>query len=352
MKRNSIVLVVLLMITFSSCGPGFKNNKPPQVTAVPGTDFVQQVATIVAESLTKTAGPATPAPIPVPSSLPAISTSQKIYLNPTLGIQFIYPDDWHLQEITESQPATVIVTSFDPANPPHKLEWNDQTVSMQLRLLPAGSVPQNLGAWLESAQQTAVAAQLSLFEEEHFLIANQPAARLTLVSGSGGIIHQILTIQAGRNYEINIKGNLDLGKSVLSTLRAYSSSGLKPSEGDTPAAGICLEPQDDQVAIVLGLDQSGLPLAGRCVVLLPTQRIKLINQSDGLLVIQFADYSIDLPVGTEILLDKPVGEYFAPGVHSLPKGPALWLQALEAMATPVATMSGPVMDNQNSSGDG
>ncbi|MGW8227217.1 MAG: hypothetical protein ACWGOY_15860, partial [Anaerolineales bacterium] len=202
------------------------------------------------------------------------------------------------------------------------------------RLQPAGSVPQNLDAWVESAKQAATAGHLSIFEEERFLIANQPAYRITLVSGSGGVIHQILTIQDGRNYEINIEGNLDLGKSALGTLHPFTSSGLKPAESETPAAGICMEPQDDQVAIELGLDQSGMPLAGRCIVLLPNQRIKLINQSDGLIAIQLADYHFDLPVGNEILLDNPVAEYLASGVHYLPMGPELWLKAAEPIATP------------------
>jgi hypothetical protein len=129
-----------------------------------------------------------------------------------------------------------------------------------------------------------------------------------------------------------------VGKSVLGTLQASSPSGLKPSEGDTPAAGICMEPQDQYVAIALGLDQSGMPLAGRCIVLLPSQRIKLINQSDQPIAIQFADYYFDLPVGNAILLDNPVGEYLASGVHYLPIGPALWLKAAE----PIATMPGPL----------
>jgi hypothetical protein len=338
MKRISIALVFLLIVTFSACATGIKYNLPPGGTVAPSADIDQQVATMVAETLTQTSVRATLTPMPVPPSLPVSSTSQKIYLDPIIGIQFSYPDTWYLQDFTESQSAAVIVTSFDPANPPHKLVWTNQTISMQFRLLTGGFVPQNLDSWVESAKQAATAGHLSIFEEERLLIANQPAARLTLVSGSGGIIHQILTILDGRNYEINIEGSLDVGKSVLGTLQASSPSGLKPSEGDTPAAGICMEPQDQYVAIALGLDQSGMPLAGRCIVLLPSQRIKLINQSDQPIAIQFADYYFDLPVGNAILLDNPVGEYLNSGVHYLPMGPALWLKAAE----PIATMPGPL----------
>ncbi|HSF81543.1 MAG TPA: hypothetical protein VLA49_09935 [Anaerolineales bacterium] len=331
MKRISFVLIALFLILLTACRQE--------------ADISGQVETIVAGALTQTAESAPVTPIPVPANKPVISSAQRIYSSSILGVQFSYPDNWYLQEFTDSLPATVSVTSFDPANPPHKLEWTERTISMQFRLLPADSVPPTLDAWVEAAKQTAVGTQLSIFEEELFSIANQPAVRLTLVSGSGGILHQVLTILDGRNYEINIEGNLDLGKSVLSSLQPYAPSGLKPAEGDTPAAGICLEPQGGQVAIVLGTDLSGMPLAGRCVTLNPMQRISLINQSGGPFAIQFANFYIDLPPGNEVLLDKPVGEYLAPGVHFLQMGPELWVK--DAEAAPVATMPGPLRNYEN-----
>jgi len=313
MHRQTLTLFLLFLIPLTACTP----------QAVPQQE---QVETIVAAMLTQTAASATLTPAPEPSAEPVVSVPHKIYSSAILGIKFSYPESWYLQESTPDQPASIIVTSFDPANPPHKLEWTDQTISMQFRLIPAGSVPEALDAWVESAKQTAVETQLSIFEEERFLIADQPAARLTLVSGSGGIIHQVLTILDGRNFEINIEGNLDLAKSVLSTLQTISSSGLKPADSDTPAAGICSESPGDQVVITLGTDSSGLPLAGRCVMVSPGQRIRLVNQSEGPYAVQFADFNIDLPRGSEMLLDKPVGEYLATGVHFLPLGPELWVK--------------------------
>jgi len=330
------------MITLTACALGTLSLLPKFKTPVSESNLHGQVATIGGGDLTQTIAPVITTPFPPPSDLSVLSTYQKIYQSTALGIQFDLPENWYLQEFTDAQIATVVVTSFDPANPPHKLEWTDQTISMQFRRLPAGSAPQNLDAWVESAKPSAVATHLTLFEEERFLIANQPAARLTLVSGSGGIIHQIMTILDGRHYEINIQGNLDLGKSALSTLHPISSGGLKPAESETPAAGICMEPQDEYVAIELGVDKSGMPLAGRCIVLLPTQRIKLINRSNEHIVTQFANYHIDLPVGAEILLDNPVDEYLAHGVHYLQMAPALWLKPAGEPATPVATMPSPL----------
>ncbi len=92
-------------------------------------------------------------------------------------------------------PVKVIVASFDPANPPHKLEWRSDTTSIEFHLQPAGIVPPTLDAWVENAKRTAVSNQLEISKEERFQIANQPAAIISLVSGSGGIIYQVLTIQ-------------------------------------------------------------------------------------------------------------------------------------------------------------
>ncbi|HET9905306.1 MAG TPA: hypothetical protein VFQ23_01655, partial [Anaerolineales bacterium] len=55
-----------------------------------------------------------------------------------------------------------------------------------------------------------------------------------------------------------------------------SSTGLKPPDSDTPAAGICGDAQSDPVSIVLGMGPDGIPLAPRCIIITPGQRIKLI----------------------------------------------------------------------------
>jgi len=121
------------------------------------------------------------------------------------------------------------------------------------------------------------------------------------------------------------------------------SGGLKPADSDTPASDICNEGQGDPVSIVLGKDPSGLLWAGRCIKLNPAQRIKLINQSNGPFNIFFGEYHIDLPVGSDILLDKPAGQYLAFGVHFLPMGPELWVK--EAIVT---TAPPPIVEYNNS----
>ncbi len=104
------------------------------------------------------------------------------------------------------------------------------------------------------------------------------------------------------------------------------AAGLKPADSDTPAAGICAEAASAVARIVLGAGPDGLPLAGRCWVLPPAVRIRLVNGSDAPLVFDFAHYRVDLAAGEEMLLDLPVGEFLAPGVHFLPNGPEIWLK--------------------------
>ena len=111
-----------------------------------------------------------------------------------------------------------------------------------------------------------------------------------------------------------------------------SSSGLKPPNSESPAAGICQEAQQgDLVSIVLGIGADGIPLAGRCMIITPSQRIKLINQSSGPFNLLFGEYQINLPVGSDLLLKKPAGQYLAPGIHSLPNGPELWVKETVAV---------------------
>ncbi|HZD56830.1 MAG TPA: hypothetical protein VE136_08920 [Anaerolineales bacterium] len=108
---------------------------------------------------------------------------------------------------------------------------------------------------------------------------------------------------------------------------AQLAATLKPADSDTPAAGICADSQYDPVSIVLGSGPDGMPLGGRCIAVNTTQRILLINQTGSQVNFQFAGFNIDLPVGGELLLDKPAGDYLATGVHHLAMGPEVWVQA-------------------------
>ena len=329
------LLVSVLVVFLASCAPGAQYTLSPDATLLPGTDIPQQMASYVANALTQTAFPASGTPIPGVATLPpGTSSVQRTYQNSSLGIQLSYPDNWYLQELASSadiwgivtQTPAISITSFDPASPPHKLEYTDQTVSLQIRFQPIGTRPVSFDNWVEFHRQAALANHLDIFAEERMVIAGQPADYLSYSSGSGGMTHQVLTILNLQEVEINIEGNFELAMAVLDTVQSLAYGRLKPPDSDTPAAGICNETQGDPVAVVLGVGPDGLPKAGRCLILNPAQRIKLINQTGALYGVAFAEFGINLPIGDETLLDKSVGKYLALGVHFLPMGPELWVK--------------------------
>jgi hypothetical protein len=140
-------------------------------------------------------------------------------LNCPLSFGLEVPQGWYVQENTPTGSESLVITSFDPASPPHKLEWDSQTVSIEIIPISPEFAPTSLDAWVENARQTAISSQLELFNEERFLLGQDtPAIRLTLVSGSGGVIDQVLTILNHHNLEILVQGNFELARSVLSSI--------------------------------------------------------------------------------------------------------------------------------------
>jgi hypothetical protein len=240
-------------------------------------------------------------------ALPATKTFQ----SPALGLSLEYPEAWYIQEGAPGEANGVLITSYDPASPPHKLEWDSQTVSIGIQLIAFEAAPPSLDAWVESARQAAVSTQLEVFKEERILIAQDiPAARLTLVSGSGGIIDQVLILIDGNHYEFIIQGNFDLAKLVLDTLHTMTL--LKPPDSDSPVSGICGRAEAEIVEIILTIEGPAMP---RCVQVTSEQRLKFTNNKDRMAQLNLGQYSLSLPPGGEILIDHPVGEYLAPGVH-------------------------------------
>ena len=355
MKRV-FCICFFLSFALASCAPGSNITLPPDMTLVPGTDIPQQVATYIANAFTQTAAPsATDTPYVAGSITPVGTeagsspgaTSLILYQSSTLGIQFSYPASWYRQEMPEA----VVVASFEPTNRPLESDWSYETTRMQFGFKVFVTPPGSFDEWIESARQTATVNQLAILEEERFAIANQPAHRLHLVSSSGNGVDQVLSILDGRYIEITMEGNYqnNLARAVLNSIQPYSSSGLKPVDYQFPAAGICSNAEGDPTNIILGTDGGGIPLAGRCLTVQPWQRIRLVNQANVPFAYKFGDFIFNLPIGGDLLLDKPVGQYLSAGVHTLPRGPELWLaESLPpSTVTPIPTMPGPFRNYSN-----
>lgn len=93
-----------------------------------------------------------------------------------------------------------------------------------------------------------------------------------------------------------------------------ATPGLKPSEGDTPAAGICLGPTSEAVVTIEFLD--GIP-DPRCSFLTPDQRIRFVNRLQDPVTLTIGRYSGTVAPNSSLLFDAPVGSYLAVGVHTV-----------------------------------
>jgi len=172
-----------------------------------------------------TATPTLPAAItPPPTLIPATPRPDlsvtSVFSSDALGLRFDYPSFWTLQTEPE-EPADILLTSFDPASPPHKLEWDENTVRISFREVPADESPETLAEYLQEWGGHADAAGLTIIGEEEFFIGKGlSAAHLVLVSGSGGKFEFVYFILAPHHIEVGVEGNFVLAKRVLDTVRS------------------------------------------------------------------------------------------------------------------------------------
>jgi len=93
---------------------------------------------------------------------------------------------------------------------------------------------------------------------------------------------------------------------------ATGSPSLKPADAPGPVAGACASPPaGDVVTITINAD---VP-SPRCSKILPAQRVRVANGTNGPVRVQLARFDVTLPPGSTETFDAPVGTYLAPGVH-------------------------------------
>ncbi len=97
---------------------------------------------------------------------------------------------------------------------------------------------------------------------------------------------------------------------------------LKAADSDAPASGICASSDGDIVEATLTADGPSMP---RCVKVTAAQRLKIINGTSAPVRIMLGHFDVEIPAGGQAVLDEPVGEYLAPGVHLMVNGPEVWL---------------------------
>jgi hypothetical protein len=106
------------------------------------------------------------------------------------------------------------------------------------------------------------------------------------------------------------------------------SSGLKPADSDTPAAGICASVPEAVVPI--NIVPGAMPDV-RCMQVRPDQRLEFTNTTGDEVRLKLGRFEVTIAPGLRALLDAECGGYLAPGAHfvTVSQGavPEIWLAA-------------------------
>jgi hypothetical protein len=86
---------------------------------------------------------------------------------------------------------------------------------------------------------------------------------------------------------------------------------LKPPDSDTPAAGVCPGPSNDEVTIEF---QPGIP-SPRCLKVLPGATLRIVNSTSEPVDFELGEFMGSLQPGDAATSGQPVGGFLAPGVH-------------------------------------
>ena len=93
-----------------------------------------------------------------------------------------------------------------------------------------------------------------------------------------------------------------------------------------PAAGICAEPEGDEVVVTL---EPGIA-DPRCLIVHPDQHLRIINRGGTEVTVSLGPFAAVLPAAGDATLGPAFGDYLMPGVHQLQVDPCcggeLWLK--------------------------
>jgi hypothetical protein len=114
--------------------------------------------------------------------------------------------------------------------------------------------------------------------------------------------------------------------STSKTIPTQTAFTLATPYAQQPAAGICASFEGEMVVVTLNIDVPD----PRCAKVNPDQKLTVINNTQAELGVSIGPYKNTLAPGGQYTIDKPFGEYLAPGVHQLTVtpccGPEIWLE--------------------------
>jgi cytoskeletal protein RodZ len=115
------------------------------------------------------------------------------------------------------------------------------------------------------------------------------------------------------------------------TTVAPPAGSLEPPDADVPAAGVCARADTSVVVVEVVLDPD-VP-SPRCTEVTADQRLVVRNATTEAVTVTLADFRVTVAPGESELLDRPFGQYLAPGVHRVStgalyggSGPEIWLK--------------------------
>jgi hypothetical protein len=135
------------------------------------------------------------------------------------------------------------------------------------------------------------------------------------------------SLQANVSFEVHIDlpGPAYLADATSAPVNIAVTGNLKPPDADQPAAGICDPSAGEVVTVSISTDGP----SPRCVKVIGSQRLQVVNATAAAVQVQLAQFNIQLQPEQAQLFDAPSGSYLAPGVHRLRviggHAPEIWL---------------------------
>lgn len=107
-------------------------------------------------------------------------------------------------------------------------------------------------------------------------------------------------------------GNSDSDAPSQTEPPSSESALLEPSDSELPAAGVCPGPSVAEPATIEFQPEIPYP---RCLRILQSNHLRLVNQTDAAIHFEVGDFQGSLEAGDAAVSELTVGEFLAPGVH-------------------------------------
>ncbi len=285
------------------------------------------------------------------SSVPADETAGwKNYMNTKSGFEIKYPNYWEINKSSGSPPEFTheqlenlsYIVFFEPEKWVEKdgtrISSGINTISIVIDMDDSGKPYSCQNYDIFKCWTNQPGYSNGNVETKKIFINNNEALEILYLpsNNSEGETQVDVVFQRGLHlYKFNLRCTTNDCKKTkhvfdqILTTFTYSDqvkTSLKPSDSDLPAAGICTEAIGDTAKVTINID-TPVP---RCIKVLPSQKLEIINNSDQTISISLANYSAVIEPGKTYTLDKSFGTFLSGGVHMLSVspygGPEIWLK--------------------------